>query len=390
MRPIIPGTPRATFVLGVAAFLLIGWNGLLVPSLIRSIEHDFGQTDAGIGAYYFVSAIAYVIGSMGGGVLTERLGRRVVLGAALGLMGLGGIALASTPLWAVVLAAAIPIGLGQGAVDGGVNGLFLDVFAASRGRALNLLHVFFAIGALASPFIVGRLVEGGVGWQPIIAGTGVVAIGLAAIVGSTGLASGRHIAGESQATLKVGIALPLVALAVGIGCYVASEIGISNWLVRFLDAAPLGVATGALSLFWAGLMVGRLIGARLADRFDHTALAIASAAVSSIALVLAVVAPSLPLQVALFAVVGLGSGPIYPMIMAVAGERYPERSAAVGGFLAGTAVIGSIVYPPLMGFLSVTVGLPIAMLGTAMLGFGCIAALVVARSAARAGAAAPA
>ena len=56
------------------------------------------------------------------------------------------------------------------------------------------------------------------------------------------------------------------------------------------------------------------------------------------------------------------------MIVALGGERYPERSAAVGGALTGMAVAGSVVYPPFMGVLSVTVGLTIAMLGTAVLG----------------------
>jgi len=55
------------------------------------------------------------------------------------------------------------------------------------------------------------------------------------------------------------------------------------------------------------------------------------------------------------------------MIVALGGERYPERSAAVGGSLVGFAVVGSTIYPPAIGFLSVTVGLPIAMAGNAVL-----------------------
>ena len=40
------------------------------------------------------------------------------------------------------------------------------------------------------------------------------------------------------------------------------------------------------------------------------------------------------------------------------------------------AIIGSIVYPPAMGLLSVTVGLTAAMLGTVVLALGSAAALV--------------
>ena len=48
----------------------------------------------------------------------------------------------------------------------------------------------------------------------------------------------------------------------------------------------------------------------------------------------------------------------------------------MGGSLTGMAVIGSTIYPPLMGFLSVTVGLPVAMFGNVLLALACAVALV--------------
>ena len=173
------------------------------------------------------------------------------------------------------------------------------------------------------------------------------------------------------------MALPVILLAIAIGCYVAGEIGVSSWLVRFLEPAPLGVATAALSLFWGGLALGRLVAARFSDRFDHTLFAIATAVATGVALIGAVLVPSLPVSIALFAVTGFATGPVFPMIIALGGDRYPERSAAVSGFLAGAAVTGSIIYPPVMGFLSVTVGLQVAMLGNVALAFACAFALVL-------------
>jgi fucose permease len=90
----------------------------------------------------------------------------------------------------------------------------------------------------------------------------------------------------------------------------------------------------------------------------------------------AVAAPTLPLSMALFTLAGVASGPVFPMIIALGGERFPERSAAVGGTLVGFAVVGSTVYPPAIGFLSVTIGLTIAMAGNALLCLVGAAALV--------------
>jgi fucose permease len=376
-------SPRAAGVIGCLTLLLIGWSGLLVPSLIRSIERDFGQTDAGIGIYYLVWAVAYACGSLGGGMVTERLGRRrVLVGAALA-HGMGLAVLAFVPPWEIVLLSAIPGGFGAGALDGGANGLILDLFHEARGRALNTLHLFFSIGALSSPLVVGQLVDAGVAWQGILVVTALAVVPLACVYAVARLPHGRHAAAVRDAGTRratpIALTWPLLTLEVGIACYVAAEVGVSNWLVRFLDTVSLGEATGALSLFWAGLALGRLVSARISDRFDHLQFTTVAVTVAGLATFAAVMVPSVGASIALFGVVGFASGPVFPMIVAIGGERFPERSAAVGGFMTGAAVFGSVLYPPIMGFMSVNIGLAAAMLGAGVLSLACTASLLAAR-----------
>jgi fucose permease len=308
-----------------------------------------------------------------------------VLSFAAALHAAGLVALGLSPTWAVFLFAALPGGLGAGALDGGVNGLFLDRFRSGRGRALNLLHLFFSIGALTAPLAVGFLVEGGVGWQAIVVATGLGAIPVAALFAIVEMPGGRRHAADPRGPsaadganpVRGRFAAPLVLLALAIAFYVASEVGVSNWLVRFLEPAPLSTATTALSLYWAGLALGRLVSSQVADRFDHLRFATACAAGLAIALIGAIFVPSLPISIAFFALAGFASGPVFPMIVAIGGERYPDRSAAVSGLLTGAAVAGSTTYPPIMGFLSVTVGLTVAMFGNVILGLACAGALVL-------------
>ena len=127
--------PPAAGLLGAASFLLIGWSGLLIPSLIRSVKDGFAQSDAGIGVFYFLYAVVYAAGSLGGGLLTEKVGRRTVLSLGAVLHGAGLIALGAAPSWPVFLLAALPAGLGVGVIDGGGNGLFLDLFNISNAYA---------------------------------------------------------------------------------------------------------------------------------------------------------------------------------------------------------------------------------------------------------------
>jgi fucose permease len=374
--PILLKSRSTAFVFGCWSFVLIGWSGLLVPSVAREVEDGFRQTDVGLGFFYLVTAVAYAAGSVLGGMATERVGRRAILSLAVALLGVGLIGQGVTGDWGVFVIAGVARSAGSGAVDGGGNGLVLDLFQGARGGRLNVLHLFFSLGALGAPFLLAARGVVGLSWQAVIVGSGVVALPLVVALVFTDLADGRAQPHRGHGGQRSSLlALPLVVLAVAIGCYVASEVGVSNWLVRFLAAAPAATATSALGLFWAGLTAGRFVASRVADRFDHVGLAIAASLAAGIALLGAVLVPSLGASIALFAVVGFASGPIFPLIVAIGGERFPDRAAAVSGVMVAASVVGAVVYPPLMGVMSVTVGLPVAMVGTAVVCIGCAVAL---------------
>ena len=372
--------------LGYAGFTLVGWNALLVPSLVPAIERDFTQPDAGVGVLYFVTAVLFVTGSLAGGFAMERLGRSRALPAAVFGMAAGLALEAVAPSWTVFVAGGALAGFGSGAVEVGMNGLFLDRFSEDRGRALSRLHLCFSLGALAAPLVIAALVEIGVTWRLPFAVSSIIVLAIGLGLAASDLRVPHPVVTSRAGPPSVGrhVPLPLVLLAVAITSYVAAESGISSWLVRFLDTAPIGIATLALSLFWAGLALGRLVASRVADRFAPLAVATACGLATGVAVLAAVVAPWVAVSIALFAVAGVACGPIYPMIIASAGGLYPARANAVSGVLTAAAVTGSVVYPPAMGFISNGLGLGVGMAGAGFLAVACAGALVAARLLARA------
>ena len=386
-----PRYARHIVPLAWAAFVLIGWTAVLVPSLLRQVEATFAVDDAAVGIWYFVNAAVYAAASFGGGLLTERVGRRVVLSVAAGSLAVGLAIAAGASSWPVFLGAAIPMGLGAGAIDGGTNALVLAVVEEGRGRALNLLHLFFAIGALTAPAVVGQLVDRGVPWEPILLLTALAALGVAVVLWLTAMPSGKRRPGEQpaadgetddaredEAVASPSFLVPLGLLAVAIGCYVAGEVGVSNWIVRFLDDVPVATATLGLSAFWAGLALGRLVAARYADRFPHAPFAATAAFVAGLAVIVAVAAPTTELAIAAFAVSGFASGPVFPMIVAIGGDLYPQRLSATTGTLTGSAVVGGTLYPPLVGLMSARFGIGTGLLGAAVLSILCAFAILAA------------
>lgn len=388
--PFVPRPSSRALWAGIVAgcaFGFSGWRGLLVPSLIRSIEADFAQTDAGMGTYFLVAAVLYAAGSLLGGAMIRRLGFRWTLGLA-GIAISTGLALQGTAeTWVIFMLGAVPGGLGAAAIDVGINALILDLFPGSRGRALNLLHLAYSLAALCAPVVVASLVASRVPWQTVVMFTGLgwLAVGAALVLATP--SDGRRPdpprdgSAEPAVTALRAARLPLalVVMAVAIACYVAAEAGISDWLVRFLEDLPVAVASSALTLFWAGIAVGRLGFARVGDRLEPLRAAAAMAFMGAMLLVAAVMAPAPELALILFGVVGIAFGPVYPLVVAAAGARMPVQSAVVSSVLSFAAVVGAVSYPPAVGFLSVTIGLRAAMLGTAVLAAGAAVALVVAR-----------
>lgn len=66
------------------------------------------------------------------------------------------------------------------------------------------------------------------------------------------------------------------------------------------------------------------------------------------------------------------------MIIALGGNIYPHRLAALSGSLTTSAVAGSVVYPPLMGVLASTIGLAGGLAGAALLGIPATAGIIMA------------
>ena len=375
-------TLRAGLVAG-GAYALIGWRGLLVPSLILLVEPAFDQTDAGLGAYFLVTALAYAVGSLFGGRLIRARGVRVILPSAALLMAAGLLTQGFTGTWPVFALAGIVVSLGASTADVGINALVLDLFPHARGRALNLLHVAYGAGALTAPLLLAFLVGAGVPWPWLMAGTGVAVLVAAAALALTLPTTPVRIepARDREGTATGTRRLPrfLLVMAVATGCYVAAEAGVSDWLVRYLHTLPFTLASTALTLFWGGIAAGRLVFARIGNRLEPQATASVLAIAGAVLLAVAVLVPVSPVSPVLFGAVGLAFGPIFPLIVAGAGGRMPGRSATVTGTLIFAAVVGAVIYPPAVGFMSVTVGLQVAMGGAAVLAFACGVAAWTAR-----------
>jgi MFS family permease len=365
---------------GYGIYLLLGWTSVLIPALIISIEDGFGRGDADIGAVYFVGALLNGAGALGGGFIAERLGHRHVLVIALGALTVGLFVQGTADRWLLFIGAVAIGQIGSGAANGGVQAVFMEIFPERRGSALNLLHLFFGAGALLGPVTAGFATTAGISWRALFLGSAFAGLALVAAVRS--LPGPQYSTRLDDPLVSVPtdrpdrLVAPFIWLAVSIACYEAASMGVASWLVRYLSDDSVRAATTALALFWGGICGIRLAAPVLAPRWSPVSFAAWCIIGSSVTLALAVITPLLPVAIVLFGLTGVFVGPIYPMIIAIGGDMYPDRLPALSGGLTTAATAGAIVYPPIMGIVADGVGIRLGLLGAALLGIPALVALL--------------
>ena len=140
------------FVFGIVMALL----GAILPSLADRLRFDV----ADIGTLFLVMNFGMLACSSLVGLIIDHYGMKLPLaaGAALVAGALGVIVAAQS--FAAMIPAVVLLGVGGGALNAATNTLVADLHddPKRKSSALNMLGVFFGIGALFLPFAIGALI----------------------------------------------------------------------------------------------------------------------------------------------------------------------------------------------------------------------------------------
>lgn len=264
--------------------------------------------------------------------------------------------------FAALVLCAVPLGLGAGSVDVGLNNY---VALHYKARHMNWLHCFWGIGAALGPVIMSAYLTAGSSWRSGYRTISVIQFCLtAALFIALPLwkrAGGAEEPGESDkkppmrfsALLRLPGAIPAL---VSFFCYCALESTAGLWGGSFLVIAK-GIApeTAAkwVSLFYIGITVGRFLAGFLTVRFSNRQMVRLGQVIVAAGLVLLL----LPLKnTALLAglfMAGLGCAPIFPSLLHETPVNFGEdNSQALMGVQMAGAYVGSTLMPPLFGMLA--------------------------------------
>lgn len=347
------------------AFISLGLPDSLLGATWPVMRGDLGVPLEAAGLLSMTVAGGTIVSSFVSGKLLKRFGTGKVTFVSVLLTAGALLGFRFAPSLAGLLLCAIPLGLGAGAVDVGLNDFVATHYQAHH---MNWLHSFWGVGATLGPIIMARFITGGASWRGGYTTISVIQLSLAVIllltlplwkrvVGKTSqtdlnetTASGKSVA---QAPLRVsGVKLGLVSFL----CYSAAETTVMLWGSSFLvNAKGLNPATAAqwASLFFAGMTVGRLVTGFITFKLSNRVLIRWGQVLVLLGAILLIL-PMVPaFSLAGFTIIGLGLAPIYPGMLHDTPDRFgKEHSQALMGYqMAGSYTAGTFV-PPLFGFLA--------------------------------------
>jgi fucose permease len=234
-----------------------------------------------------------------------------------------------------------------GALELGSNAIIVNLPHERKGLYLNLMAVLHGLGSLIAPLFAGWLLSVSIYWR-VIYRWDVLLIALFVFT-FTFL---RFLKTEEKAQLDFRN-IPQIAFKghlpwfyVAITFYVAAEIGMASWLVTLLQEicnVPVPQSNQLLSLFFAMLMAGRLLGGFFVHRIGY----LRSVLFMTTGAILCIVAGLFgPKEISfLLPITGFFLSLIFPTITAAVSDIHTENANTILGVLFTFAGLGGVIGP---------------------------------------------
>jgi fucose permease len=326
----------------LVSFAITGFALTMIGPSLSTLRDRTGSSIAEIGSLFLALQLGFIVGSVIAGRVLDRFdGHRVYatgfLCVAAALLALP-VANSLIALWGVMVA----IGTASSISDVSANTLLMWHLGEHVGRAMNLLHFSFGVGALIAPLVVAL----GVDTAARLGGVIAVVMALWALSVPSPTAPQVRRDEQSTATRRV-----LVIAAAFFFVYVGVEIGFAGWIhtyageVGFSPRAATMITTG----FWISFTSGRLFSAWVSGRIRPKVVMTVSGTATVVAAVVLTIAQGSPAGMWVGAImIGLATAPQFPVMIAYLERRIQLSGSDTSWFMA-SAGMGGLAFPYAIG-----------------------------------------
>jgi fucose permease len=342
-------------------YFCLGLVLILLGANQADISRDLNLDLAGTGMLASAFAMGMFVGMTGAGLLYDRLPRRplfvaTILLTAIALFGFGSNSSFSEALFLFAIT-----GLGSGAYDTLFNATIAERYGERSAKPMSVLHTGTAVGAIVGPLLVAAIATRW-HWSRSFHLMGIAHLALAAATLFVRLPESMRTADSAKSDAGAIFSKAIIPFVVVAFAYLGLETAMAVFAIPYAtDGLALDVIHGqtAISGMWLGLMAGRLGTLLLRGNLDGRVL-IGSGILCCAAITISAAVDSSQIAILYFCV-GFALGPVFPLAIALAGQRFPHALGSVIGLAAGAGSTGCFVIPWLTGALGDQMGIAFAV-----------------------------
>ena len=336
--------PLALFALAISAFG-IGTTEFIINGLLPELARDFGVTIPAAGLLVSGYALGVAVGGPPLTMLGGRLSRKTMLVWLMVLFIAGNLLSALAPSYGVLMVGRFLAAFAHGAYFGVGSVVAADLVAPQR-RASAIALMFTGLtlaNVLGVP--LGTWIGQAFGWRATF--WVVVVIGVAGLAGVLALVPRQPrpaggLLGELATFRKPAVWLALAMTVFGFAPVFAVITFIAPIMTGVGGFSP-GAVPVVMALFGVGLVVGNLLGGKLADRAVMPSIYVSVALLTALSVVLALVSgnqAAFIVAITLFGVAGFATVPPLQtrVLDAATGAPTLASAANIGAFNLGNAI----------------------------------------------------
>ncbi len=349
------------FISVFAGILLFGVSMVLIGSVLPLLKLRLGLSDIIAGGLFSILPFGLLIGSISFGPITDKYGYRWVLSIACLFLAIGFIGIGHTFSLLLLRISILFFGIGGGVINGATSALISDLSNDNKKIAnLNLLGVFFGIGAFCMPLILSTLNDE----------LYVLAINIAAMM-SVLISLLFLLIKYPLSVKKEKVSFKLIPLFLKKKVFLficfflffqsAFEAIINNWSVSYFTEqlqVPQRDALIALSFSVLGMTLMRILtGGVFRNVKSKTLLQISFSLF--IAGIICLFIPSSFIYINTFGLflIGAGLSPGFPVMLGLTGNMFKEISGTAFSFVMFIALTGNIIINYITGILIEQLGI---------------------------------
>ncbi|WP_164735357.1 MFS transporter [Pseudoflavitalea rhizosphaerae] len=339
------------FLAACLGMLLFGISLITLGAVAGFLKQKFQLDGIAAGTIFSLLPIGILTGSLVFGPVCDRYGYKWLLVlACLGMFaGFEGIAYAGSLPWLKL--SVYVFGVGSGIVNGATNAVVADISTRNKGADLSLLGVFFGIGALGMPLLLG-LLAGRFAADQVVAGVGIFTALIAAVYMFIRFPGAKPKEPGNLPAWKQLLNGSLMLIAFFLFFQSSIEGIINNWATTYLvekGGMDERAALFALTLHVAGMVLMRLLNGSILSNVSPKTSIYTCLLLLAIGVLLMQYGHYKPLMIAGLVLSGAGVAAGFPVMLGIVGERFPQQSGTAFSFVFAFALVGNMLLNYLMG-----------------------------------------